>query len=979
MKLATLVAGYKIQHNKDIITYIVIILLLCCHTNTDNSINTTNNNEYQEKTFPNSTLLLSLNESDQFNNNKSDDCTISLTEFIIYFYIQPIICFIGFILNILNVIIFCRPQFSGAAYAYMIAMSLADAITLISYMPSGLVRCGKYFVYCQHPAFRRFRIYLLYYNAYILFPIGNISETASVWFTLVLSVERYLTMSQIGSVCQNKFRMQPSNTSLLKQKSEILYNTNHSMYSIEYQETSDVDRKLPRNDSIGAAEESIMEQEQHREQQTTVNNLKWYKKLSNCCNLSVLKQHARNSLTNIPTPKSLCILHKLHHSHLHRPIGRCSLNTCIQMYACRNCNFKHSLAFITFFSILLNLPLFFVQKVVRKNIPIKKSTMKPIHNNKTSEWLHTTLNHFNNLTSTDNQYNQGQMQVFTGLTEFGNSDIYKIFSWTRIMLIQVLPLLFLCSVNFCLLRFIHIANKRRQRYLLPNVSNKKPGRFQLHKANLRTTKVNKASSARWQAAQRKLTILLIVIICLFIAGQIPQAFAYITIFEAFNKHFGNVCKRWRCCPPYLIYRSIAHMLGLFTYSINFFVYLTLNKHFKQQLSIWFLLLCPISKQLQRKYSLKQNKLINHSYNPSKSELSFTNQHKSNIIPHNNNLYYRMCKRRRSSGLFYNPTKRLISIDNTDLSSEAVSAPVDLYTNLKWKNKLNKYPLSTTIHHSPQCINKINSINQSENIIIDYNKINYCSSSVPIIHDTSNYLIISNPFININNNNNLIYKTIETSCQQSFSNLLKPTNCQTEIKYDLNDPACIYKTIRTYYSYDSVMKNWIFQLTNLNTSTINNNNNNNNNNSISNNNSQDQDWQHTKLITTSPLHSNQLMTNEYSFNNSNNLQHSKYIQNYNKYKEDTTNNVKQNIIHCVNHNMLHNSNDNISISNSSNSNSSVITNSKTCTHSIIDSDSHGVGLTFSHVYCPLIYRESDFDVISVDENIEQDEPEPNSFL
>ncbi|CAH8523465.1 unnamed protein product [Schistosoma rodhaini] len=146
MKLATLVAGYKIQHNKDIITYIVIILLLCCHTNTDNSINTTNNNEYQEKTFPNSTLLLSLNESDQFNNNKSDDCTISLTEFIIYFYIQPIICFIGFILNILNVIIFCRPQFSGAAYAYMIAMSLADAITLISYMPSGLVRYDDGFI-----------------------------------------------------------------------------------------------------------------------------------------------------------------------------------------------------------------------------------------------------------------------------------------------------------------------------------------------------------------------------------------------------------------------------------------------------------------------------------------------------------------------------------------------------------------------------------------------------------------------------------------------------------------------------------------------------------------------------------------------------------------------------------------------------------------------------------------------------------------
>ncbi|CAH8519054.1 unnamed protein product [Schistosoma haematobium] len=984
MTLTTLLAGYKIhslnfQPNKDIISYVTILLLLCCHANTDNPINTTNN-EHQEKTLLNLTLL--LNDSDQLNNKRFNDCSISLTEFIIYFYIQPIICFIGFILNILNVIIFCRPQFSGAAYAYMIAMSLADAITLISYMPSGLVRCGKYFVYCQHPEFRRFRIYLLYYNAYILFPIGNISETASVWFTLVLSVERYLTMSQIGSAYQNKLRMQSPNTLPSKQKSEILYNTNHSTYTTEYQETFNEDKKLPKKDSIETVE-NVVEQQQHREQQTTVGNFKWYEKLSNCCNLSVLKQHIRNSLTNTPTPKSLCILHKLHHSHLDRSIGRCSLNKCIQLYACRNCNFKHSLVFITFFSILLNLPLFFVQKVVRKNNPIKKSAIKQMENNKTSEWLHTISNHFNNLTSTDNQYNQGQLQVFTGLTEFGNSDFYKIFSWTRIMLIQVLPLLFLCFVNFCLLRFIHIANKRRQRYLLPDLSNKKTGRFKLHKANLRSTKVNKASSAKWQAAQRKLTILLIVIICLFIAGQIPQAFAYITIFEAFNRHFGNVCKRWRCCPPYLIYRSIAHMLGLFTYSTNFFVYLTLNKHFKQQLNIWFLLICPISKQFRKKCLLKQNKSINHSYDQSKSKLSFTNQHKSISLPHNN-LYYRMCKRRRSSTLFCNPTKRLISIDNTDLSSEAVSAPVDLCTSSKWKNKdflqlneMKKDLLSTTIYHSPQCINKINSIIKSENTI-DYIKMNY--SSVPSINDVSNYLVISNP---VNTDNNLLYKPIETQFQQSSLitknndlsiNSIQPTNCQTEIKYDLNNPSCIYKTFRAYYSHDSVIKNWIFQLTS---------NNNNNQNS-----------QNTKQITTSQSHSiysNQLITNKDNLNND--LQHEQYVQNYDKRKEDMINNAKQNTIHCVNLNMLRNSNNNNkdyynksndNISNSTNSSTSknsnsAITNSKTCTHSIIDSDSHGVGLTFSHVYCPLIYRESDFDVISVDESNAQDEPEPNSFL
>ncbi|TNN07405.1 G coupled receptor-like protein [Schistosoma japonicum] len=143
MQLTISIVGCKIYkylhslYNNGTIIYTVLLLLLFNYVNTDNSTDTTDN-PYRERMIPTSSLL--LNNNNQSINKKSDDCSISLTEFIIYFYIQPIICFIGFILNILNVIIFCRPQFSGAAYVYMIAMSLADAITLISYMPSGLVR-----------------------------------------------------------------------------------------------------------------------------------------------------------------------------------------------------------------------------------------------------------------------------------------------------------------------------------------------------------------------------------------------------------------------------------------------------------------------------------------------------------------------------------------------------------------------------------------------------------------------------------------------------------------------------------------------------------------------------------------------------------------------------------------------------------------------------------------------------------------------
>lgn len=72
--------------------------------------------------------------------NQTQNCSLSLAEFVIYFYIQTSICFVGFILNLINLVVFRRPQFSGAAYTYMTAMSVADALTLLNYMPVGLLR-----------------------------------------------------------------------------------------------------------------------------------------------------------------------------------------------------------------------------------------------------------------------------------------------------------------------------------------------------------------------------------------------------------------------------------------------------------------------------------------------------------------------------------------------------------------------------------------------------------------------------------------------------------------------------------------------------------------------------------------------------------------------------------------------------------------------------------------------------------------------
>ncbi|CAH8515562.1 unnamed protein product [Heterobilharzia americana] len=935
---------YNHHNKKNLLLFTFTLLLLCSYTNSEESVNTTAIEYIVENTTNSSVPEI----SNQTNVKKSSDCSISLAEFIIYFYIQPIICFIGFILNILNVIIFCGPQFSGAAYAYMIAMSLADAITLISYLPSGLVRCGGYFPYCHHPSFRQFRIHLLYYNAYILFPIGNISETASVWFTLVLSIERYLTMSQLGSVYRNKSNTQSSNiSSKMQNNDKIQYN--EGTLCQEHKEN------LNENKGICIQGEEDLEQRSRKKEKRTS---KWCQELCGLCNVFKINYHSWNNSVN--KSNKLITLNRLFRLQRCKSTKLCALCRYILSYTCRNCHSNYSIFFIAFFSILLNLPLFFVQKVVSKPVP-SKNPIEQIHNGETSEWVHTSSKHSNNLTSTEYQSIQSQTQVFTALTEFGNSEFYKIFSWTRIMLIQVLPLLVLCLINFYLFRFINVANRRRQKYLLPKSSNTNLHHFELHKISLRCPKANSGSSARWQAAQRKLTILLIVIVGLFIAGQIPQAFAYVTIFEAFNRHFGNVCKRWRCCPPYLIYRSISHMLGLFTYAINFFVYLTLNKHFKQQLKVWCLLVCPVNRKQHKKHLLKQRKPSNYSYNHSKSEASLNSQHKRK--PKRFSNHYKL--RRRSSIGFHDPKNKKLSIENTDFSSEAVSAPVNIYSSPKLVrkvgfeqiNELNSTITSTNSASYPFFSKtEINPIIKSQYIS---EAIRFNHGKTTINDDSLEHLIIQNS----NNTEKTVYsksteifsdhqKQSRTSRADDHHSIitLQPTKCHTEIGFGLNNSLFLYKTFRAYYSHDSVIKNWIFEL-----------------------NSSNQHYNnHLKKTTLSPtcqhqsVFSNRLITNRKSLDN---------LQPHQKQSEHIVSNTGQQCTHCM---------DLIMIQNNENDNDrkgciNMKMNSKTSTYSVDNSDSQVSVQSSFHVYCPLVYRESDFDVISVDENAELDKLKSHSSL
>ncbi|VDK21584.1 unnamed protein product [Taenia asiatica] len=124
----------------------------------------------------------------------SSACEFTTFEFVGYFYILTIVCLIGCIFNLINIIVFAQKCFRATVYTYMLAISLTDAIALLVNLPTGLGRCAGHLESCNHPAFKRFRFHVSYFTAYIRFGVANTAEAASAWLTVLVSVERYMAM-----------------------------------------------------------------------------------------------------------------------------------------------------------------------------------------------------------------------------------------------------------------------------------------------------------------------------------------------------------------------------------------------------------------------------------------------------------------------------------------------------------------------------------------------------------------------------------------------------------------------------------------------------------------------------------------------------------------------------------------------------------------------------------------------------------------
>lgn len=98
----------------------------------------------------------------------------------IYVYPGPVICAFGMVCNILSLCVLSQPELSDSPYSYLTAIAVAD-LGMLTFSFAHLVS------YDTTPSLVK-----SLYDAYIFFGVGNIFFNCSVWFIVLLTIERML-------------------------------------------------------------------------------------------------------------------------------------------------------------------------------------------------------------------------------------------------------------------------------------------------------------------------------------------------------------------------------------------------------------------------------------------------------------------------------------------------------------------------------------------------------------------------------------------------------------------------------------------------------------------------------------------------------------------------------------------------------------------------------------------------------------------
>ena len=99
-------------------------------------------------------------------------------------YIQPTICIFGIMCNVLNLLVLTRPQLKESPYTYLLGLAVSDLSTLVMVFIRTVIstRLGKGVYGWQ------------VFNAFIFLPFGNTFANSSIWITVFLTIERWISV-----------------------------------------------------------------------------------------------------------------------------------------------------------------------------------------------------------------------------------------------------------------------------------------------------------------------------------------------------------------------------------------------------------------------------------------------------------------------------------------------------------------------------------------------------------------------------------------------------------------------------------------------------------------------------------------------------------------------------------------------------------------------------------------------------------------